>query len=124
MTRIEAQGQVDGLPTRCDIVVTVTEVIFDIAAAVGMCHRWIDEFTENVAGRFVKNVREHVQPAPVRHGHDNFQDTLFRGLADGDLQERDERLGSLKREALRAEELLADKLLKTLRFNQPAENPS
>jgi hypothetical protein len=44
----------------------------------------------------MENVRKHVEPAPVRHGHDDFQDTLFRGFPIGDLQQRDERLRSLE----------------------------
>src|ERR1044071_3422408 len=112
------------LPIRRDIIMTVPEVIFDIAAAVGMSHGWIDEFAEDVTRRFVKNIRKYVEPAAMRHCHDDFQDTLVRGFIDRDLQQRDERLRSFEREALSAEEFAANKLLESLRFDESAGDPS
>jgi hypothetical protein len=60
----------------------------------------------------------------MRHRHNDFQNTLVRGFADRDLQQRDERLRSFEREALGAEEFPANKLLKSLRFNETADYPS
>ena len=65
-----------------DVVGREAEVILDVAVtADGLGQVVAFELVEDHSVRFIEDVGQHVEPAPVRHAHDNFADSGALPLA-------------------------------------------
>ena len=122
VARVERERQVHEHALGALAVGGVAEVVLHVAAA-GVHDRGVAELGEDVAERLADDVREHVQPAAVRHADDDVADPVTDRPVHRELEERQEALGALDAEALRAEELRPEVLLERLRLDDLLEQP-
>ena len=100
----------------------MAQMVFHIAASQFAFRIDIFEFAEYSTGRFVENIGEHIQPAPVGHPDHHFLNAVApRGL-DGVVEQGDEALGAFQREALGTDELAVQERFKELRVGELSEN--
>ena len=90
----------------------MTEVILHVTAADVELRIEVGKLAEDPLGALPHDVGQDVQAATVGHGEDDVADPLRGRPFDRHLEERNERLAPLEREALRPEEPLLDELLK------------
>ena len=72
------------------------------------------ELGEDLRRRLLQHVGEHVEPPAVSHADHDLDHVRARGALDQPLQQRDQALGALQREALVAQELVLQELLEHL----------
>ena len=97
-----------------DPIDRVAQVVLDVAAALAFVLTLVEELGEDLRGRLLHHVGQHVEAAAVRHADDDLDDVGARGALDQAIQQRDEALGALQREALGPEELVVQELLEDL----------
>ena len=119
---VEAQRDVyvtavDGLPVGAE-----PEVVLHVAAAAVQMGVDIRELTENLLRALAHDVREHVEPAAMRHAQHDLFHAVGRRLLDRQDEQRDQALGPLERKTLRADELLLDELFENHRVRQAGED--
>ena len=93
------------------------EVVLDVAAAVvevDLLVQLVLELGEDLRGGLLEHVGQHVEPPAVRHPDDDLADARARRPLDQALEQRNQALRPLEREALRAEELVLQELLEHL----------
>src|SRR5882724_9578365 len=122
MTRVKAEREMHLAPNARTVIVAVTQMIFDVAAAVGVGDRRIDELAKNVSWRFAENISEHIEPATMSHRQNDFLDPLIGGFFDGEFEQWNQALRPLQGKALRAQKLFSNKLFEALGVDQAAEN--
>ena len=81
------------------------------------------ELLEDLAVRLAHDVREHVEPAPVRHPEHGLVQPLLGGLGEHGVEQRYQRLGALQREPALADELRLQEHLERLGDVQPGQDP-
>ena len=69
------------------------------------------EFMEDDLVRLAHDIRENVEPPPVRHAVNNLANALMRAVFDHRFQRRDHAFAAVQAEALGADILLAEKFL-------------
>ena len=123
VARVGAHRQVDGAPVARRVVVRVAEVVLDVAVAVNVPgQKGPLELGEDQLVRLPQDVREDVQAAAVRHAHDHLVRVGGRRVLDERVEQRDQRLAALEREALLAHELRVEELLERLGGDEPLED--
>ena len=123
VTRIGAHRQVDGAPVARRVVVRIAEMVLDVAVAVNVPgEKGPLELAQDQLVRLPQDVREHVQTAPVGHAHHHLARTGCRRVLDQDIEQRDQRLRTLQREALLANELRVEELLERLGGHEHLED--
>ena len=91
------------------------EVILHVAvAADGLGQVVALELVEDHPVRLVEDVGQHVQPAAVRHAHDDLADPARAGPLDHGVEQRDQHLAAFEREPLLADVMLLKKRLEQL----------
>ena len=99
-------------------------MIFHVAGAfdlVGRCRAAL-ELVEDRAVRLAHHLRQHVEPAAVRHADDDLLDAERAAALDDLLQRRDHRLAAVEAEALGAGEFQVAELLEALGLDQLVED--
>ena len=82
------------------------------------------ELAQDRLVRAAEHVREHVQPAAVRHAEHDLVAALLRGELDRLVEHRDHHVETLDRELLLAEERAAQVALEALDLGQALEQPA
>ena len=123
VTGVEGERQVHLLPCGGDPVGVVTQVVLHVAAPDVQLRVAVLELPEDLPGALAQDVRQNVQPAAVRHAYHDPLDTQLRGFLDRQVQQRDQALGSLQGEALRAHVLLVEEVLEDHGIGEPGEDP-
>jgi hypothetical protein len=116
--RVERQRHVDLVPVLRGPVVGVAEVVLDVAATAVQLGVGVLELAEDCARVLAHDVRQHVQAAAVRHADDHLAHALRARLLQREVEEWDQRLAALEREALGADVLLLDELLEHHRVGE------
>ena len=100
------------------------EVIFHVAGAFDVVgrRRAALELVEDRAVRLAHHLRQHVEPAAMRHADDDLFDAERAAALDDLLQRRDHRLAAVEAEALGAGELHVAELLEALGLDQLVED--
>ncbi len=100
------------------------EVILHVAGAFDVVgrRRAALELVEDRAVRLVHHLRQHVEPAAMRHADDDLFDAERAAALDDLLQRRDHRLAAVEAEALGAGELQIAELLEALGLDQLVED--
>ena len=98
-------------------------MVLHVAAAGVLLRVEVLEFAEDVPRRLADDVREHVQTPPVGHAEDDLHRALGGDLLDRQVEQGDQALGALEREALRAKVLLLDELLEHGGVDQLSQDP-
>jgi hypothetical protein len=80
------------------------------------------ELMEDRAVRLAQHLRQHVEPAAMRHADDDLLHTERATALDDLLERRDHRLGAVEAESLGAGKLEIAELLEALGFDQLVEN--
>ena len=76
-----------------------TQVVFHVARTAGCLGLNVAfELVKDRGQWFRHNIKEHIQPAPVRHADNHLVQALTCGGVDSGVHERNERLGTLQRE--------------------------
>ena len=79
----------------------ITEVIFHVAVARDELGDVVGaEFGEDHLERFLEEIRQHIEPAAVRHAHANFLDPVARAAMQNRVEDDHERFRALERKAL------------------------
>src|SRR5205814_6397566 len=105
MAGVEAERDVHA-PPGGDPIARIPEVVLDVAAPFTRERRLaVEELREDLRGRLAEHVGEDVEPPPMSHADHDLGDATARGSLDGAIEQRDDALGPLQREALGAEEL-------------------
>src|SRR5262249_12294072 len=82
-------------------VVRVAEVVLDVAVAGGLPGEEAAlELGDDHLVRLADDVREHVESPAMRHAEDHLLDAEAARVLDERIEQRDERLAALEREAL------------------------
>ena len=76
MARVKAKRDVNFAPVRRRPIAAVSEVIFHVAASLPEFRLGVGEFAENLARIFSGDVRQHVEPAAMRHADDDVAHAL------------------------------------------------
>ena len=72
-------------------------MIFHIAIAVnGIGKKIVLEFRKDFVVRFAQNIGQHIEPAPMRHTHDEFLDAKLGSFLDDRIQNRNQRFGTFE----------------------------
>ena len=80
-----------------------TQVVFHVARTAGCLGLNVAfELVKDRGQWFRHNIKEHIQPAPVRHADNHLVQALTCGGVDSGVHEWNERLGTLQREPLLA----------------------
>ena len=124
VARVEGERHVDALAAHAKPIGRVAEVVFHVARAEELLGVLVFEGGEDLAQALVEDVGEDVEAAAVRHPEDDLLHVLRGGALDQEIEERDQALGALEREALGAE-LVApvDELLEDLRVAELGQDP-
>ena len=100
-----------GLPN-----IAITEVIFHVAVSTNRVRRKIPlELIEDNVQRLVEDIGENVQPAAVRHAHDDLLNPTPLAVLDDRIESQDQGFAALKGEAFSAV-LCMEEILKCLGF--------
>ena len=76
-------------------------VVFDVAGAAQFRKIVLAfEFTEQIVRRLAEQIDEHVEAAPVRHAEDGLFDARLAALLHHVIEQRDQAIAALQREAL------------------------
>ena len=100
----------------------VAEMVFHVAIAgdqVGLIVR--REFVKDGGDGFPNEIREDVHPPAVRHAHFDLLHTVGRAGFEQRVEKDHRALAAFVREALFAEETLAQEIFKRLGFQHPAQ---
>ncbi len=99
-------------------------MVFHVARALDLVghRRPALEFMENGAMRLAHHLRQHAEPAAVRHADHDFVDAERAAALDDLLQRRDHRFGAVEAEALGAGEFQVAEFLKTFGLDQLVED--
>src|SRR5437762_3049891 len=93
-------------PARGHPIARVAEVVLHVARALaGQVDVAIEELREDLRGRLAHHVGQHVEAPAVGHADDDLADPGARGPLDDPIDDGDEALGALQREALGPQEL-------------------
>src|SRR5690349_20265170 len=84
-----------------EVLALGTQVVLDVAGAVGLARVEVAlELAEDLADRLADDVRQHVEPAAVRHADDDLVELVLGGLVQHGVEQRDDGLAALQREPL------------------------
>ena len=79
----------------------ITEVILHIAVPRDELRNIVGaEFGENYLERFLEEIGQHIEPAPVCHPHADFLDPVARAAMQNRVEDNHERFRTLERKAL------------------------
>src|SRR5213083_460734 len=123
MARVGGEREVHFPPRARGMVARVPEVILDVAVA----GRLLGEQTslelryDHLVG-LAEHVGEHVDPPAVRHAEDHLLDAERAGVLDQRVEEGDERVAALEREALGGRIAELEELLEALGGDQAVED--
>ena len=92
-----------------------------VAGLVDPLHR-VPEFGQNVFVGFVKDVGQHVEPAPVGHADQDVAGVVLRGLADHPVQDEDHGVQAFDGEPGLAGESPVQELLENLHLGETVED--
>ena len=107
-----------------DVVGREAEVVLDVAvAADGLGQVVALELVEDHSVGLVEDVGQDVEPAAVRHAHDDFADPGRAGALDDGVEQRDQHLAPLEREPLLADVVLLQERLEELGRVQLVDDP-
>ena len=117
------EGQRDVHPARRGHpVARVAQVVLDVAARVAaQVGGAVEELGEDLGGRLAQHVGQHVEAPAVGHADDDLGDAGARGALDEPVEQGDDALGALEREALGPQELGLQKLLEHLGLGHPGQ---
>ena len=103
---IRQQRNLHGRAVVDGAVVGIAQVIFHVAVAAVIRggRSGAHEFAEHHFVRLVQHMREHIQPAAMRHGADELFAAQHRAFVDERVDQRDQRFGPFEAESLRADE--------------------
>ncbi len=100
-----------------------SEVVLHVTRTVGLRRVQVAlELAEDLRVRLADDVGEHVQAAAVRHADDDLGEAVLGALVDDRVHHRDDRLGTLEREALLTDVLGLQEGLEGLRRVQLAQD--
>jgi hypothetical protein len=122
VARVEAHREMDRMPGRRHPVAAVAEVVLDVPAATELLGSVVLELAEDRLRILPQDVRQHIEAAAVRHPEDDLADAVRARLLHRQVEQRDEALGALEREALGADVLLLDEALEHGRIRQPPQD--
>ncbi|SHW29451.1 Uncharacterised protein [Mycobacteroides abscessus subsp. abscessus] len=72
-------------------------MIFDVSGTMGERRVQVAlELGEDLRVRLADDVRQHVEPAPVRHADDHLIEAVFGALVDDGVHHRDDALGAFQ----------------------------
>ncbi len=108
-------GEVAG---RADVVLHVARTLRHVGVELAL------ELAEDLRVRLADDVREHVEPAAVRHAHDDVAHPVGGRGFEQEREHRDERLGAFEAEPFLPEVLGVQEALERFGGVQPAENRS
>ena len=123
MARIEAEREVDVAAIGGTVIARMTEVVLHVTAADMELRIEVGKLAEDPLGAFPHDVGKDVQAAAVGHGEDDDANSLRGSPFDRHLEERNERLAPLEREALRPQEPLLDELFEHCRTGHLPVDP-
>ena len=93
----------------------IAEVIFHVAIARDEIGNVVcAELGEDHLERFLEEIREHIEPAAMRHPHANFLDPVARAAMQNRVEDDHERFRALERKALLPDVAGVQKKLRTL----------
>ena len=123
VTRVRSQRDPDRfgraaleLAGRADVVLHVAGTLRDIRVELAL------ELPEDLGVRLADDVREHVEPAAMRHAHHDLGHSRVGGGVEEEREQRDERLRAFEAEALLPEELRVQESFERLGRVQPSED--
>ena len=123
VARVGGQRQVDLVLVRRDVVGREAEVILDVAVAADGLGQVLLELAEDHPVRLVQRVRQHVEPAPVRHPEHDLADPERGRPLDDRVQERDQHLAPFEREPLLADIVRGQERLEQLGRIELVDDP-
>src|SRR3569833_2112027 len=99
------------------------QVVLDVAGALRAARVEVAlELTEDLAVGLADDVGQDVEAAPVGHADDDLVEVFLCGAGDRRVEQRDQRLAALEREALLPDELGLQERLERLGRVEPAED--
>ena len=114
----------DGLLVGRDVIGREAEVILDVAVtADGLGQVVALELVEDHPVGFIEDVGQDVEPAAVRHAHDDFADSGGPRALDDGVEQRDQHLAPFEREPLLTDVMLLEERLEELGCIQLVDDP-
>ena len=111
----ELQREMDVAPGARGVIARVAEVVLHVAVAGRLARQQAAlELGEDHLVRLAQHVGEHVQPPAVRHADHDLLDAEIAAGLDERVQDRDEGVAALEREALRRRIADLEELLEAL----------
>ena len=112
---VKAECQMDISAIGCPVVSGMAKMILDVPPADVQFWIEIGKLPKNSLRAFTHDIRQHIEPAAVRHPHDNVADFLRCTAFDRHLQERNETLGAFQGETFCTQKSLLNELLEDCR---------
>src|SRR5438034_483233 len=123
MARVGGAREVDLPPRARGVVARVAEVILDVAVAGRLLGEQAPlELRDDHLVGLAEHVGEHVDPPAVRHAEDHLLDAEAPRVLDQRVEEGNERVTALEREALGGRIPELEELLEALRDDQAVED--
>jgi hypothetical protein len=123
VTRVERQSQVDVVTVGHHAIRRITEVVLHVAATEQRLRVVVFERGEDLFEILLHHVYEHIQAPAVRHADHELFHAVLTGAVDHQLQQGDDALRALEREALGTDVLRMQELLEDLSVDQLGEDP-
>src|SRR5207249_4340192 len=123
VARVGGQREVDLPPRARGVVARVAEVVLDVAVAGRLLGEQAAlELRDDHLVGLAEHVGEHVDPPAVRHAEDHLLDAEAPRVLDQRVEEGNERVTALEREALGGRIPELEELLEALRDDQAVED--
>src|SRR5437867_2207800 len=123
VARVGGQREVDLPPRARGVVARVAEVVLDVAVAGRLLGEQAPlELRDDHLVGLAEHVGEHVDPPAVRHAEDHLLDAEAPRVLDQRVEEGNERVTALEREALGGRIAELEELLEALRDDQAVED--
>ena len=97
----------------------IAQVIFHVTVAGDQVGNVVGrKFREDDLERFLQEIREHVEPAAMRHSHADFLDPVSRAAVENGVEDHHERFSALKRKPFLPDVTGMKKYLERFGFEQ------
>ena len=123
VARVRGEAHADRLARVGLVRAARAEVVLHVARALVGRRVVALELREDLREGLADRVGEDVEPSPVRHAEDDLAEPPHRRVVQDPVEERDERLAALEREALVADVLRVEEALEALGLDELLEHP-
>src|SRR5882724_10437470 len=113
MAGIETQREMNFLAVSSCPIRAVAQMIFHVTPAPLRFPFCVRKLAKNLTRALAHYIGQHIEPPAMGHTEDDFLNPLRPSLLNGEIEQRNQALGTFQRKAFGAHELFADELFES-----------